>query len=249
MAYNVKLETFEGPLDLLLFLVRKNEIDIQQIPVITIAEQYMEYIELMKALNIDVAGEFLVMASTLLYLKSRALLPQPDESEDGAEDQKTLDELKKQLLEYQQYKDVAERLKEQNILEKDVFVRSSFADPVSADDTETMERATVFDLLSAFKKLMERTDGSGDSMEVSVEHLSVKDALGEILEKIQSAPDGMPFENIFSGNRDRLYIITTFLALLELIKMQAVRVYQSANFGNIYIYPVSDDEQQEMPVH
>jgi segregation and condensation protein A len=77
----------------------------------------------------------------------------------------------------------------------------------------------------------------------------VKDALGEILEKIQSAPDGMPFENIFSGNRDRLYIITTFLALLELIKMQAVRVYQSANFGNIYIYPVSDDEQQETPVH
>ena len=126
MSYHVALKNFEGPLDLLLFLVRKNELDIQDIPIVSITSQYIEYIDMMKALNLDIAGDFLVMASTLLYLKSRALLPKTDDEEEQQEEAAALEELKRQLLEYQQFKDAAERLKEQNILEKDVFARALY---------------------------------------------------------------------------------------------------------------------------
>jgi len=241
MHYNFKLENFEGPLDLLLFLVRKNEIDIQNIQIVNITRQYMEYIELMKALNLDIAGDFLVMASTLMYLKSRALLPAKDEEEedDGVD---PLEDLKRQLLEYQQYKDAAQMLKEQNILDKDVFVRSDFTEPDSVDVTPLMGEVSLFDLLSALKNVMDRSDEQGPVMEVSVEHLSVKDMIGEIMEKIRDKRDGTVFEALFEGTRDTLSIITMFLALLELMKLQAIKVYQNASFSTIYIRPVLDEE-------
>ncbi len=123
MNYSVKLDNFEGPLDLLLFLVRKNEVDIQDIPILVITRQYMEYIDIMKSMNLDIAGEFLVMAATLMHIKSRSLLPKTDDDDEDDEAIQSLDELKKQLLEYQQYREAAQTLKEQNILEKDVFTR------------------------------------------------------------------------------------------------------------------------------
>ncbi len=243
MTYNVSLENFQGPLDLLLFLVRKNEIEIEDIPIITITEQYMEYIDMMKALNLDVAGEFLVMAATLMYLKSRALLPRTD-GDEAEEEQTTLEDLKRQLLEYEQYKDVAQRLKEQNILEKNVFTRACFNEPVPVDDEQALTEASVFDLLQAFKKMLERVGGDEAGYEVEFEQISVKDKMSDVLQLLEGHMGGLPFERLFSENPGKVELITTFLAMLELMKMQAIRIYQNANFSSIYVYPIGDEEQQ-----
>jgi segregation and condensation protein A len=246
MDYNVKLENFEGPLDLLLYLVRKNEIDIEQIQVITITSQYMEYLELMKVLNLDIAGEFLVVAATLLYLKSRALLPACEDDEDSEEAKNTLEDLKRQLLEYQQYKDVAHRLREQNILEKDVFTRACIIEPTS-DEAPAIREASIFELLAALKKVIERTDAKDDILAVTMEHMSVKDKINEILERLEGVKDGVEFDELFDSAPDRLEVITTFLAILELIKMQALKVYQNANFSKMFVYAVTEDEAPVFP--
>ncbi len=241
MDYSVKLENFEGPLDLLLYLVRREEIDIQQIPVVTITAQYMEYLELMKVLNLDIAGEFLVMAATLLYLKSRALLPACQDDEESEDAKNTLDELKRQLLEYQQYKEAALRLREQNILEKDVFTRACIIEP-TPDDMPEIREASIFDLLSALKKVIDRTEARADIMAVTREQMSVKDKINEILGRLESVRGGVEFEALFDTAPDRVEVITTFLAVLELIKMQALKVFQNANFGKMYVYAVTDEE-------
>ncbi len=246
MDYSVKLENFEGPLDLLLYLVRKNEIDIEQIQVISITSQYMEYLELMKVLNLDIAGEFLVVAATLLYLKSRALLPACEDDEDAEEAKNTLEDLKRQLLEYQQYKDVAQRLREQNILEKDVFTRACIIEPV-ADELPAIREVSIFELLSALKKVIERTEAKADIMAVTMEHMSVKDKINEILDRLEGFKDGMEFEALFENAPDRIEIITTFLAILELIKMQALKVYQNDNFSKMFVYSVTEDDSSEYP--
>ncbi len=244
MTYNVKLDDFEGPLDLLLFLVRKNEIDIQNIPIVLITRQYIEYIDLMKALNLDIAGDFIVMASTLMYLKSRALLPKVDE-EEQEEEGNTLEELKKQLLEYQQYREAAQRLKEQNVLEKDVFTRSKIDESPQEEHEIVLREASLFDLLTALKKVLERTGDDPDIFEVSLEHISVKDKISEIMQMLQETEDGIDFNLLFSGMPNKLEIITTFLALLELMKLQAIKVYQNVSFSQINIYPVEDDDAGE----
>ncbi len=244
MDYNVKLENFEGPLDLLLYLVRKNEIDIEKISIVTITSQYMEYLELMKALNLDIAGEFLVMAATLLYLKSRALLPACDDDADSEEALNTLEDLKRQLLEYQQYKDAAQHLRDQNILEKDVFTRACIIEP-TVDDAPAFREASIFDLLEALKKVIERTGAKDDVMALTMEHMSVKDRINQILLRLEGLTGGIEFAALFDTAPDRLEVITTFLAILELIKMQALKVYQNVNFSTLYVYAVTDDE---MPV-
>lgn len=246
MDYSVKLENFEGPLDLLLYLVRKNEIDIQEIPVITITSQYMEYLELMKVLNLDVAGEFLVMAATLLYLKSRALLPAAAGDEESEEAGSILEDLKRQLLEYEQYKDAALRLREQNILEKDVFTRACIIEP-AADDDPAIREASIFDLLSALKKVIDRTEAKADILAMTIEHMSVKDKISEILGRLEGVRDGVAFESLFDTAPDRIEVITTFLAILELMKMQALKVYQSANFSSLYVYAVTEDDRTALP--
>ena len=248
MSYHVALENFEGPLDLLLFLVRKNELDIQDIPIVSITSQYIEYIDMMKALNLDVAGDFLVMASTLLYLKSRALLPKTDDEEEQQEEEAALEALKQQLLEYQQYKDAAERLKEQNILEKDVFARALFDEPVAVDDEAALSRVSLFDLIKAFKVMLERTDGDESDYDISPEEISVKDKIVELLQRLEGQTDGVDFMGLFPANPTKLLIITTFLAMLELMKMQAVRIYQNKNFSTIYLYPVTDESPEDEPV-
>lgn len=241
MNYSVKLDNFEGPLDLLLFLVRKNEVDIQDIPILVITSQYMEFIEMMKSMNLDIAGEFLVMAATLMHIKSRSLLPKSDEDEDEDEVMQSLDELKKQLLEYQQYREAAQTLKEQNILEKDVFTRTTFVEPENKEEGKLLGEAGLFDLLNALKKVIARAADKGSVMEVSVEKLSVKDKMNDILQLIEGKTDGILFENLFSKDSTKLEIITTFLALLELMKHQALKVFQNDNFSSIYVYPVDNE--------
>ncbi len=241
MTYNVKLEHFEGPLDLLLYLVKKNEIDIQNIPVVTITRQYLEYIEIMKSLNLDIAGDFILMAATLIHLKSKALLPDNVDDE-GGEEQGTLEDLKRQLIEYQKYKEVALKLKEQNILEKNVFKRPSVSeiDCVDAEDVDIAGDVGLFDLLSALKKVLEKCADKESVMQVSIESMSVKDMMSELLRRVEEKKDGIVFESLFENMGSKNEIITMFLAMLELISKQAIRVFQNENFSSIYIYPVED---------
>ena len=238
--YTIKLDNFEGPLDLLLYLVRKNEIDIEHIPIVSITQQYLDYLDLMKALNLEIAGDFLVMASTLLYLKSRALLPAAEE-EANDDNQPTLDDLKRQLLEYQQYKEAARHLKEQNILQKDVFTRGA-PEPVICDDNEpVLQEASLFDLIAALHKVFQRTGNRAVLMELTTEEISVKDKINEILDRLQVCDGHLLFDALFPPQSTRLEIIAMFLALLELIRLQAIKIYQNSPFSAIYIYPVSAD--------
>jgi segregation and condensation protein A len=243
MSYTVSLENFEGPLDLLLFLVRKNEIEIQDIPIVTITEQYLAYVDLMKALNLDVAGEFLVMAATLIYLKSRSLLPKCDE-EEPEDEQTTLDALKRQLLEYEQYKDAALHLKEQNILEKNVFVRACYNDPVPDGDEPVLREISIFELLTALQKVIERSEEPDGSFTVTRDYMSVRDKISEVIEMVQTCPGGLAFEKLFGQSPQRIEVITTFLALLELIKMQAIRIFQNECFQSIYLFPILDEGER-----
>ncbi|MCX5895061.1 MAG: segregation/condensation protein A [Proteobacteria bacterium] len=245
MTYKVKLEIFEGPLDLLLYLIRKNEIDIYDIPIVTITQQYMEYLELMKALNLEIAGEFLVMAATLMHIKSRSLLPHQEEME-NEEGPDPFEELRRQLIEYQKYKDVAQLLKEQKILEKDVFKRSFYEVSELQDGEPSFDEVNLFDLLNALKSVLKKSTGD-TLMEVTAEQISVKDKITEILENLRSKRT-MTFDSLFTGLSTRLEIISTFLALLELIKLQAVRVLQQAPFRTIHIYSIEEALSSDEPV-
>ena len=241
MTYKVKLDIFEGPLDLLLFLIRKNEIDIYDIPIVTIAQQYVEYLELMKALNLEVAGEFLVMAATLIHIKSRALLPQQEDDIGADEGPDPLEELRRQLIEYQKYKDVALVLREKEILEKDVFTRSYFEDlVVKSEEGLAIEDLSLFDLLSALKNLLKKGDYQDALMEVTAEQISVKDKITWLLEMLKDNKN-VTFDSLFVSLKSKVEIVSTFLALLELIKLQAVRVLQQMPFGTIFIYSIESN--------
>lgn len=243
MSYKVKLDIFEGPLDLLLFLIRKNEIDIYDIPIVTIAQQYVEYLELMKALNLEIAGEFLVMAATLIHLKSRSLLPQQEDEAGAEEGPDPLEELRRQLIEYQKYKDVAVVLREQDILEKDVFTRSFYEDPaVKGEEGPGIEELSLFDLLSALQHILKKGGQNNALMEVTAEQISVKDKITWLLEMLKDKQN-VTFESLFISLTSKMEIVSTFLALLELIKLQAVRVLQQMPFGTIFIYSIENNQQ------
>ena len=186
MAYKVTLDIFEGPLDLLLYLIKKNEVDIYDIPIAVITDQYLEYLDLMKALNLDVVGEFLVMASTLTAIKSRMLLPPSEDEEEGDEEIDPRAELMEHLLEYQRYKEAAHQLKDRDLLEKDIFTRiQSEEQSLQVDKDTAVIEVNLFDLVDALRKVIERKDLAGDFMEVTVEKISVKDKMVEILEKLK----------------------------------------------------------------
>jgi len=243
MTYKVKLDIFEGPLDLLLFLIRKNEIDIYDIPIVTVAQQYVEYLELMKALNLEIAGEFLVMAATLIHLKSRSLLPQQEDDTGVDEGTDPLEELRRQLIEYQKYKDAALVLREKEILEKDVFTRSYFEERVvKSEEGLEMEDLSLFDLLSALKNILKKGDHKDALMEVTAEQISVKDKITWLLEMLRDKKN-ITFESLFGSLKSRMEIVSTFLALLELIKLQAVRVLQQMPFGTIFIYSIESSQE------
>ena len=156
MTYQVKLQDFEGPLDLLLHLIRKNELDIYNIPVARIANQYLEYVEVMESLNLDGVGDFLVMAATLAYHKSKMLLPSPAEADEDEDEYESLEELRRRLIEYQRYKEVAQSLGERALLNRDVFKVQLPLDGNGIPEEPPVLRASLFDLLDAFKKVIEQ---------------------------------------------------------------------------------------------
>ena len=226
-TYEVKLEAFSGPLDLLLHLIRKHEVNIYDIPIALITRQYLEYLQMMKELNLSFAGDFLVMASTLIHIKSRMLLPQepgPDPCDEDGEDPRS--ELVRRLVEYQQFKEVAGRLSEQERLWREVFQRepeqSSPIREVFSDDVQ------VFDLLSALQEVLAQTTVAA-GLEFTPDTLTVQDRINSVIERLEETP-ALTFAALFEGETDRLTVIVTFLALLELVRMKLVRMTQ-VDFG------------------
>ena len=222
MSYEVKLEIFQGPLDLLIHLIRKNEVDIFDIPIAVITDQYLEYLEMMKALNITLAGDFLVMASTLLHIKSRMLLPGLDEGEE--EDPRV--EITRPLLEYLQLKEVAGELSERDLLDRDVFSRRLSPEYRAQllEGEEPVFKVNLFQLMDAFKRIVEE-NLPGASLSVQVEQWTVKDKVSAIMERLKE--DGMIyFQDLFLEDKTISEFIITFLALLELVHMGLVSVFQ-----------------------
>ena len=236
-AYSVTLESFEGPLDLLLHLIKKHELDIYDIPIALITEQYLGYLELMQDLNLDVAGEFLVMASTLIHIKSRTLLPRPDptQEEDGdLEDPR--EALVRRLLEHQKYKAAAELLHERETLRSAQFMRpdASVAEAVG-DDYEPELEVDLYSLLTAFRGVLERA-GRRSSMVLPPEQISIEVRMQQLLGRL-SETDACGFEELFGdGDGSRSFMIVTFLTVLEMIRLKLIRVFQAGPFGAIRVY-------------
>lgn len=233
--YTVRLEMFEGPLDLLLHLIHKNELDITNIPIALITEQYLEYLKLMKVLNLEVAGEYLLMASTLVHIKSKTLLPtSAEEEEEAGEDPRA--ELVRKLLEYQKYKNAAAELERKPMLDRDVFVRMAVAENDESTDEERIE-VSLFELLDAFRQLLERARPEAVH-EVILDRVTVEEKVQEILSLLQREKRSIAFHLLFPEQASRRLIIVTFLAILELVKMKLLRIFQPAPFETIRISPI-----------
>lgn len=231
MSTSVKLEVFEGPLDLLLHLIKKNEVSITDIPIATITEQYLSTLELIQSLNLDVAGEFLVMAATLIHIKSRMLLPPGEEEDEEEEGGDPREELIRRLLEYQRFKEAAEELEKREILRRDVFVRPSEV----PDEMESVgfEGLSLFDLISALRHVLDRFPEERVH-EVTLERISVREKMSSLLDDLQRRGKVI-FQSLFEAAVSRLEVVVTFLAMLELVKIRAIRVAQEEREGPIVI--------------
>lgn len=231
--YQVRLEMFEGPLDLLLHLIKKNEINIYDIPIALIASQYMQYLDAVRSLNLSVAGEFLVMAATLLKIKSRMLLPTEDLAQDEEDGPDPREELVRQLLEYKRFKEAARQLDDRERLWRDVFGKEPA--PVTGEPAPPMslESLTLFDLVDALQGVIARLPQES-VLEIVPEHLTVRDRMNVILEKLEGQ-ESVAFLALFEGERHKAVVIVTFLALLELVRIRVLRVFQTETFGSILV--------------
>lgn len=230
MAFSVKLEVYEGPMDLLLYLVRKDELDIQDIPIAKIANEYLEYIRLMRLLDLEFAAEFILMAATLMRIKVQSLLPTPA-LEEEEEDPRL--ELQRRMLEYQKYKEAAARLGHREEAARDHFPRTYMhaAEPEAKEEIDS--EVSLFDLLSAFKAILGKVEKI-DVYEIEAPRQSVEERMEEIV-SILSGETGLNFSRLFSSDSTRLDFIVTFLAILELIRLQKILVRQRKAFGQITI--------------
>jgi segregation and condensation protein A len=229
MEYKVRLEQFEGPLDLLLFLIKKQEINIYDIPIAAITEQYLAYIKVLEFLNLELAGEFLVMAATLMRIKARMLLPSGPSDEEEIDDPRR--ELVQQLLEYQRFKQAASDLEAMEYQRSLLFVRPEW----EREEVEARDEIdyNLFDLIVALKQVLERAEQG--PMEISVEEVTIEEKMDYLLERVEPGKR-IPFADLFEDGAGALEIIVTFLALLELLRQGALKFRQTKSFGTIYIY-------------
>lgn len=233
LSYEVRIQDFEGPLDLLLHLIKKNEVDIYDIPIAQITDQYLEHLMRMRELNLEVAGEFLLMAATLIYMKSKMLLPQPSPpEEEQALPEDPRQELVEKLVEYKRYKEAAlllERKEEQ-------FQQQYTNQPLySSEDPPVLDpEVDLFRLLSVFYDLLERT-ASEPSLVIDREELDIHQSMVEILDRIGER-ESLTLMALLEQEPSRLQMIITFLALLELIRRGVLKVKQNHNFGEIWIH-------------
>ena len=238
-SYAIKLPAFEGPLDLLLHLTKKNEINLYDIPISMITRQYLEYLDLMKSMNLAVAGEFLVMAATLIHIKSKMLLPPSEtEEEEEEEEEDPRTELAMRLLEYQRYKEAAEGLEARERDWRDVFGRSSSISKDGPPDEISLVDLNLFDLMEALKLVLDRMPEKR-GLEIVVDELSVQDRMGVILDRLDGV-ESVTFAALFDQEESRLAVIVTFLALLELIRLKRIRIIQSEQFGAIRLWKTTN---------
>lgn len=233
--YKVRLEIFEGPLDLLLFLVKRDEIDIHEISLERITKQYLEYLQAFKELNIDVAGEFVVMAANLIYWKSRSLLPvdqQPPEEDVDEEDPRW--ELIRQLIEYKKFKEAAEQLHTRELEQEKIFMRAGENGDSLGQTPLRLGEVGIFQLINAFQNVIKRIEAREDLREIFGEHFTVSDKIDIILRRIADGAR-LKFSELFGDIASRIEIVVTFLALLELIRLKQVRATQPDPFGEIEI--------------
>jgi len=231
LPYKVKLNIFEGPMDLLLHLIRKHEIDIYDIPIALITKEYLDYLDLMKTLNLDVVGDFLVLAATLTQIKSKMLLPveESGEEEDGTDPRA---ELVERLLEYKKFKEAAQELKSQENLWIDTYGVGAPTD-IKAEQEVVLINLNLLDLMEAFRKVLSRPNADGVH-EVTVETMSIKEKISWIMETLDNQRS-VRFQDLFPGLPPRQEVIVTFLALLEIIRLRLVRIEQAERFGPIRI--------------
>jgi len=234
LPYQVRIENFEGPLDLLLHLIKKNEINIYDIPVAMIAQQYLAYLEAMEELNLNVAGDFLVMAATLLQIKSKMLLPVDETVDDDEDGPDPREELVRRLLEYKAYKEAARQLDDQEKMWREIFWREqalSVGEKVEED--LPLDNVSLFDLVDALKDVLERNPASR-LLEIVPDNLTVRERMNLILETLEGK-DSVSFAALFEGSSHRMVVVVTFLALLELMRLRVARVFQAETFGPILV--------------
>ncbi len=241
MDYEFKLDQFQGPLDLLLFLIRKNKIDIYDIPIVLITEQYLAYLEIIRSLNLDEAGEYLLLASTLLHIKSGMLLPLPEEGETEEDENDPRRELVQKLIEYQVFKEAASALKSRPVLGRDLFARGFHdGDIETPDEEETLVEVGVFELVAALEKVIAMS-GEKALLEIDLEKISLADRIHEIMDDLKHNRS-TTFTDLLGDTRDKRRIIYTFLAVLELIKLKMIRALQNEVSGTIRIFLAVEEE-------
>ena len=235
--YSVHLDTFDGPMDLLLHLVKKNEMDICDISIAVITRQYLEFIKLMKDLNLEIAGDFLVMAATLLQIKSRQLLPVDDQEEPETEELDPRTELVRRLLEYQQYKEAGMVIGARALLGREVFARTA-TEPLltAAQNVEGPLEVSLFELVDAFRLLLQRIPAESFHDVAPGDSLSIADCINEILSLLQEQ-DTVQFDDLVRDELTRERVIVTFLALLELCRLKLIRIFQGNDHGSIWFVP------------
>jgi segregation and condensation protein A len=246
-AYPVRLANFEGPLDLLLHLIKQNELDIYDIPIALVTRQYLDYIDLMQELNLDVAGEFLVMAATLIHIKSRTLLPRPDPTQEDP-DEDPREALVRRLLEHQKFKAAAELLHERETLRSAQWTRpDARVEEIAGDEYEQELEVDLFSLLSAFKAVLERARERPPLL-LPAEQISIETRIEQLLERL-SETEACGFEDLFADAASRPDLILTFLALLEMIRLKLVRVFQVGQLGAIRVYKRARPKDAPHPIH
>jgi len=244
--YKVELEVFEGPLDLLLYLIKREEVDIYNIPIERITTQYMEYLNLMRMLDLNIAGEFIVMAATLMMIKSRMLLPEDErpELEEEEEDDPRW-ELVRQLVEYKKFKDAANQLDERQLIQENVFDLGSETVMLEPDDPGLMmQDISLFDLIAAFNEVLSKAPAE-EIGEIEADRYTVADKIDAILSILATA-ERVEFVGLFGAKAGRNEIICTFLALLELLRLRQIAARQDGAFGPITIHRMEAEVPEEV---
>jgi segregation and condensation protein A len=247
-AIKIKVEAFEGPLDLLVHLIKKNQMNVYDIQIAVITKQYLEYLDLLQELNLDVASEFLVMAATLIHIKSKLLLPRPETAAGDPDEEDPRDALVRRLLEHQKFKAAAELLHDKETLRSAQYGRpDSRIEEIAGEDYEPEIEVDLFSLISAFKQVLERAR-ERPPVVLPSEQISIETRIEQMLERL-SETEACGFEDLFANDASRADMIVTFLAMLEMIRLKLIRVFQQGGAGAIRIYKRARPADAPHPIH
>jgi len=241
-SYRVNMDAFEGPLDLLLHLVKTNEVDIYHLPLSDITDQYLAYLEMFEELDLDVAGEYLLMAATLMHIKSRLLLPRDDEDEEEEED--PVQDLVGQLAEYQRYREAADTLRDRALIDRDVFRRAASPPPRNEAEDPGFAQVELPDLLEGLRRVLARAAARIPHL-VESEEYHVADAVREMLGRLDVV-ESLTFDELFGDSPTRGLVIATFIGLLELMKMGIIHATQDAGSPEIRVSSTGHDHDDRL---